>query len=73
LDADEFTFLRTEHHDRWMGFERDAVRGWLLDAGLQNVGTDCVGTNCCADPITSGESASISIFVAFGRKRRASA
>jgi hypothetical protein len=73
LDAHEFAFLRTEHHDRWMGFERDAVYGWLLDAGLETVGTDCVGADCCADSSSSGESASISIFVAFGRKRRASA
>jgi SAM-dependent methyltransferase len=73
LDAHEFAFLRTEHHDRWMGFERDALYGWLLDAGLETVGTDCVGADCCADSSSSGESASISIFVAFGRKRRASA
>src|SRR5687768_9740682 len=38
-DLDEHTheFLRTEHHDRWMGFRRTDVRDWLAAAGLEEV------------------------------------
>lgn len=67
LDPHEFEFLRVEHHDRWMGFDRDAVRGWLRDAGLDDVVVDCVGENCCASS-REGEAASVSIFIASGTK-----
>jgi len=67
LDAHEFDFLRVEHHDRWMGFERDDVSGWLRDAGLIEVTVDCVGADCCATSDT-GETAAVSIFIAAGTK-----
>lgn len=71
-DLDEHTcdFLRAEHHDRWMGFKREDVKRWFVEAGLHNVGTDCVGENCCARSSCGDEYASISIFVAFGEKRQ---
>lgn len=68
LDEHHFEFLKREHHDRWMGFKREDVERWLREAGLQNVGTDCVGERCCAQSSSADESASISIFVAFGDK-----
>jgi len=67
LDAHEFEFLRKEQHDRWMGFEREHVRGWLRDAGLLDVVVDCVGQDCCASS-REGEAAAISIFIASGTK-----
>ena len=35
-DADEHTyeFLRTEQHDRWLGFRRDDIRSWFQLAGF---------------------------------------
>jgi ubiquinone/menaquinone biosynthesis C-methylase UbiE len=68
LDRHQFEFLRTEHHDRWMGFGRDEVKAWLTKAGLKNVSIDCVGQNCCAESCCSGDKAAISIFVAWGEK-----
>lgn len=69
-DLDEHThdFLKSEHHDRWMGFKRDHVEAWLIEAGLKNVIVDCVGGNCCATSSCGCESASISIFIASGEK-----
>ena len=32
LDEHCFVFLTTEHHDRWMGFNRDDIRQWCLAA-----------------------------------------
>jgi ubiquinone/menaquinone biosynthesis C-methylase UbiE len=29
MDKHTFEFLKREHHDRWMGFEREDVRRWL--------------------------------------------
>ncbi len=73
LDEHTFEFLREEHHDCWMGFKREDVKRWFEEAGLHNVGTDCVGENCCAQSSFGDGYASISIFVAFGEKRQAPA
>lgn len=68
LDEHCFEFLKTEHHDRWMGFKREEVKQWLIEAGLRNVIVDCVGEDCCAQSSSGIDSASISIFVASGEK-----
>jgi len=68
LDEHGFEFLKTEHHDRWMGFKREAIKQWFELAGLRNVRIDCVGANCCAESACGSESATVSIFVAFGEK-----
>jgi ubiquinone/menaquinone biosynthesis C-methylase UbiE len=68
LDEHPFAFLKTEHHDRWMGFKREEIKQWLKDAGLRNVIVDCVGENCCAQSSSGCDHASISIFVASGQK-----
>jgi ubiquinone/menaquinone biosynthesis C-methylase UbiE len=69
LDAHNFEFLRTEQHDRWLGFRREDVRRWFTAAGLKNVVVDCVGENCCAQSSCGCQSASVSIFVASGEKK----
>ncbi len=68
LDKHDYEFLRTEQHDRWLGFERDAIKHWFAEAGLEAVNVDCVGENCCSESSCGCESASISIFVARGIK-----
>ncbi len=68
LDSHDFDFLRQEHHDRWMGFDRAEVRRWLEAAGLVDVRVDCVGEDCCAASSCGGQRASVSIFVACGQK-----
>lgn len=68
LDEHSFEFLRTEQHDRWLGFQREDVRRWFTEAGLKNVAVDCVGENCCAQSSCGCQSASVSIFVASGEK-----
>lgn len=65
LDTHEHEFLRTEQHDRWMGFARSDVERWFLDAGLVDVEVDCVGQDCCTTS-DCGEDIAISIFVASG-------
>jgi len=66
LDRHDFDFLRTEHCDRWMGFDRPDVARWLTEAGLVDVEIDCVGENCCAASQSGCGNASVSIFVASG-------
>jgi ubiquinone/menaquinone biosynthesis C-methylase UbiE len=68
LDEHEYEFLRTEQHDRWMGFKREDIKRWFIEAGLSNVKIDCVGENCCAGSSCGSEIARISIFVASGEK-----
>ncbi len=67
VDSHDHEFLRTEHHDRWMGFERDHVRRWFEDAGLEGIRIECVGAECRATS-EEGEGARICIFVASGTR-----
>ncbi|MDX1632073.1 MAG: class I SAM-dependent methyltransferase, partial [Thermoanaerobaculia bacterium] len=48
LDAHEHEFLRTEQHDRWLGFHRDDVEGWLRDAGFQETEIRDAEESCCS-------------------------
>jgi ubiquinone/menaquinone biosynthesis C-methylase UbiE len=66
LDAHEFEFLRDEHHDRWLGFDRAHVRGWLEHAGAKSIEITSVGTTCDATSAAGDTRASINIFLALG-------
>jgi len=68
LDEHSHEFLRTEQHDRWLGFKRQDIEQWLTDAGLKDVLVDCVGEDYCAQSSCGHESASVSIFIAVGTK-----
>ena len=70
LDSHDFTFLASEHHDRWLGFARDDVRQWLAAAGLHDIVVDCASENCCARSACTDSAARISIFMASGRKQQ---
>jgi len=68
LDQHDVALLRREHHDRWMGFEREDIKNWFADAGLTSVNVEDAGGNCCTDSCQKTASAPISIFVASGEK-----
>ncbi|MFL0195752.1 class I SAM-dependent methyltransferase [Clostridium sp. WILCCON 0269] len=68
LDKHDFEFLKTEHFDRWMGFNRENIKQWFVSAGLKNVVVDCTGGNCNTTSNCSCENVSISIFIAYGEK-----
>jgi ubiquinone/menaquinone biosynthesis C-methylase UbiE len=68
LDAHEFSFLREEHHDRWLGFSHDDIRRWLREAGATGVELRPVGTTCDATSSAGDTQASINIFLALGRR-----
>ena len=68
MNEHEFKFLKEEQHDRWMGFKREDIRRWFEEAGLKNVIVDCVGESCCAQSSCGDEQASISMFIASGKK-----
>jgi ubiquinone/menaquinone biosynthesis C-methylase UbiE len=67
LDEHEFEFLKTEQHDRWMGFKREHVARWLEEAGLREVTVVCAAEDCCTQS-PDGNTIAISIFIASGRK-----
>jgi ubiquinone/menaquinone biosynthesis C-methylase UbiE len=69
-DLDEHTheFLRIEHHDRWLGFERDDVRRWFVEAGLNDVAVVSIGQECRATSSCGSVTTAIGIFAASGRK-----
>ena len=47
----------TERKDRWIGFKRRDVRVSFEDAGLMDVGADCVGADCRPDSESTKNSA----------------
>jgi len=68
MDKHTFEFLKAEHHDRWMGFERKDIQHWFEEAGLKNVNVDCADETCCAKSRCGDETARVSVFVASGEK-----
>jgi ubiquinone/menaquinone biosynthesis C-methylase UbiE len=68
-DADAHTheWLRTEQHDRWLGFERADVERWFKNAGLIHVSVSDTG-EMCSPTSSCGTTAAITIFLARGRK-----
>jgi ubiquinone/menaquinone biosynthesis C-methylase UbiE len=68
LRAHNFEFLKTEQHDRWLGFEFDDIRRWFVEAGLRDVSVSEIGQNCTSTSNCGSERAAISIFAAAGRK-----
>jgi ubiquinone/menaquinone biosynthesis C-methylase UbiE len=68
LDAHEFAFLRDEHHDRWLGFPRTDVEHWFGEAGATAVEVTSAGTTCDATSAAGDTQASITIFLAIGRR-----
>jgi len=65
LDTHDHEFLRSEQHDRWMGFARDDIRRWFREAALTNIQVEDLDESCCAT-FCSGETAATSIFIASG-------
>lgn len=68
LDEHNYTFLKTEQYDVWMGFNRNQMIEWYLNTGFKNISITSVGCNCCSDSIENEEKATISIFAAYGMK-----
>lgn len=68
LDTHHHEFLKKEHNDVWMGFERSDIKSWFLSSGFKDVFIDCIGENCCTKSQDSEETAEISVFVAKGIK-----
>ena len=68
-DADSHTheWLRTEQHDRWLGFARADVSRWFQEAGLEDV-TVADTREICSPSSACGTQAAITIFIARGQK-----
>ncbi len=69
VDEHEFEFLREEHHDRWLGFNRADIEAWFREAGLTDVRIGSIGTCCEVLSTCRDDFARIGIFVASGEKR----
>jgi ubiquinone/menaquinone biosynthesis C-methylase UbiE len=66
-DSHSHEWLRTEQHDRWLGFDRADIIRWFRAAGLDEVS---VGDTheICSPTSNCGTRAAITIFLARGRK-----
>ena len=67
-DTHEHEWLRTEQHDRWLGFDRGEIARWFADAGLIEVSVSDTTELCCPTSECSGTKAAITIFLAKGVK-----
>jgi ubiquinone/menaquinone biosynthesis C-methylase UbiE len=68
LDEHSFTWLREEHADLWLGFNRQQVREWFQAAGLVNLRVEDTAEACASTSQMTQERASVSIFVASGAR-----
>jgi ubiquinone/menaquinone biosynthesis C-methylase UbiE len=66
-DTHEHDWLRTEQHDRWLGFDRRDVATWFTEAGLEDVRVADT-QEVCSPTSSGGTRAAITIFLARGRK-----
>lgn len=66
-DTHYHDWLRTEQHDRWLGFDRADIARWFADAGLEQVSVGDT-REICSPTSTCGTKAAITIFIATGRK-----
>ncbi len=67
LDAHDHEWQREQMADLWLGFERDDIRKWYVEAGLKEIDVDCAEGTCNACG-PDGAVEPLSIFVAIGRK-----
>ena len=71
LDRHNHAFLLSEHHDRWPGFDREELTGWLEAAGLAEVAVTGASEDCCAQSGCGCDIATVSVFLAYGVKQEA--
>lgn len=69
LDTHNYDFLQTEHFDKWLGFDREQIKKWFEEAGLENVKINCVDAKCSSSSQNTNNKANISIFIASGTKQ----
>jgi len=67
-DTHEHEWLRTEQHDRWLGFDRADIARWFGEAGLLEVSVTDTTELCCPTSECCGTKAAITIFLARGVK-----
>jgi ubiquinone/menaquinone biosynthesis C-methylase UbiE len=64
-DSHEHEWLRTEQHDRWLGFDRADIARWFREAGFLEVTVTDTSELCCPTS-QCGTKAEITIFLARG-------
>ncbi len=68
MKTHNFQFLRTDHHDRWLGFEHEDIQNWFDHAGLEQVIVDDIDEKCNSSSANTEEIAEVDVFVAVGAK-----
>ncbi|MBS4015294.1 MAG: methyltransferase domain-containing protein [Candidatus Latescibacteria bacterium] len=68
LDKHNFEFLKHEHHDVWLGFNRHDVIKWYQKVGFNVIFIDDAEEDCCAQSSCGCHQAKIGIFLALGIK-----
>ena len=68
MNSHTFEFLRSEQHDRWLGFMHDELRTWFASAGLESIKVENAEEKCSSSSVGSQELAEIEIFLALGTK-----
>jgi ubiquinone/menaquinone biosynthesis C-methylase UbiE len=67
LDAHDHEWQRERMADLWLGFDRQQIKEWFMQAGLRQLDIDCADGTCNACG-PDGTVQPLSIFVAIGRK-----
>ena len=67
LDTHDHEWQREQMADVWLGFDRQQIRDWFVQAGFEQLDIDCAEGTCNACG-PDGEVKPLSIFVATGEK-----
>lgn len=65
----DFEFLRTEQHDKWLGFKKEQLIEWYEKAGFATIEHRLINEQCCSESNCSAQSAQIDVFLAQALKR----
>lgn len=68
MNSHTFEFLRSEQHDRWLGFTHDEIRDWFARAELEGIEVEDAEEKCGSSSTGSDEFVEIEIFLARGTK-----
>ncbi len=66
----EYTWLRQEKSDLWLGFGKDDLSEWLKEAGFGNITVKEAGCDCCTGTSDGRKTVKIPTLLAIGQKKQ---
>jgi len=69
FDTHELEYMRTEQHDKWLGFDRKMIEKWFKEAGLVDFAIEDAKDSTCKTLFYDEHDVKMTIFIAKGTKK----